>query len=417
MKTPPKLRTLRLSSLVMVASLSFQACLDDDTVGPSQATDAGAREFPDNLGEDSHMLALARAIPGFGGYWYESAGGPFVIALTDAGAGGFSTARQAVSASLLADVTHALPPTQRAAQAPRRFVEREVEYSFIELARHRARLRPYLPSIPGVASLEMDEESNRIGIGLTDLSATKAVEDLASALAVPLAMISFHRTGEVRASSVSSVEPYTSNGPTLRKTISVPDSSLRAGYQVTSKGGSTCTLGYTALRAPAAQQVFVSNSHCSKAEFSLDSGYWGQPAAPYTVAQEIRDPKARWCYWLTLPIRVFDIPIPFPAPFPIPIIPHKCRDSDSALMRIDTTIATIALGEIARTTKKSNCDNCAMPLDIDANNPTIKITSSRQYNVANESLDKIGRTTGWTYGVVEHTCIDWFSEGALVIDA
>ena len=189
------------------------------------------------------------------------------------------------------------------------------------------------------------------------------------------------------------------NGPTLRHRISVPDSSLRAGYQITANGGGTCTLGFTAIAR--GEPVFVSNSHCSRDAWSLDHGSWGQPYTSPPVGVEIRDPGRRLCLEFNPAV-----PLPFSLP---PFIPHPCRDADAALIRVHAAAPDIALGQIARTTDRSNCEDCSMPLDIDEDNSTIEITSFQGFNVLWETLHKIGRTTGWTYGYVVQTCVDWFS--------
>lgn len=94
-------------ALLGVAACERPARLEPETSGPPGAG-AEARAMAEELGEDPHMVALAREIPGFGGYWYESPGGRLVVALTESSAAGsFPVARRAVLARLAADVTHA----------------------------------------------------------------------------------------------------------------------------------------------------------------------------------------------------------------------------------------------------------------------------------------------------------------------
>ena len=78
-----------------------------------------------------------------------------------------------------------------------------------------------------------------------------------------------------------------------------------------------------------------------------------------------------------------------------------CRNADAALA---SAAIPIQLGTIARPAQSSGCEACAVPTDIDANNPTLIITSRWNSVVENETLHKIGFTTGWTYGVVEDKC-------------
>jgi hypothetical protein len=51
------------------------------------------------------------------------------------------------------------------------------------------------------------------------------------------------------------------------------------------------------------------------------------------------------------------------------------------------------------------------PLTIDHVNPTFTITSQNTNVFENEELQKVGRTTGWSYGIVEDTCNDYNING------
>lgn len=400
-KFPPSVRRgFRLPLPVMLATFGW-ACIDDDPTEPG-ARDPNAGEAAEGLdawlGEDAHMLDLAREIPGFGGYYYEPGGGRrLVVALTEADAGGFPAAREAVSARLAADVTRAASGVP-VAEAPRpEFVKRVVEHSFIELARHRARLRPHVFAVPEVVSLAVDEELNRVVIGLEDPSAKAAVMALVNELAVPADMISFSQTSAVRMgnrySGESPPHPSLSEGAgTLRLDGPTADGKLRAGYQVQAEGGKICTLGFTAVLDNGAL-VFVSNSHCSKIPWRPDFGEWGQPDTSNMVGVEVSDPRPRRC-WKGM--RRVD-----------------CRNSDASMMAVDTDVS-IALAEIGRTEKRHRVcnrkfhdpfvDYCSTI--VDSLSPVIYISNTRSRSEKNDVLDKVGITTGWTWGYVKETCED-----------
>ena len=180
--------------------------------------------------------------------------------------------------------------------------------------------------------------------------------------------------------------------------LATPDSAWRGGYQIASNA-SWCTLGFVAYNETG-QKVAITNSHCTDNDFAFDGGYFGQPTRTWTHAREIEDPNPKWCLWWQPPIKIGPIPIVPPLP-----LPHKCRDADAAVLGVDWE--DIGWGQIARTIDRSGCENCAMSVKIDQDNPTISITGVRSYNIANEILHKIGRTTGWTYGAVEQTCEDY----------
>ncbi len=364
-------------SLALAFLVFSQACVDDEPTAPPGAREVTAPTSQEELGESQLMLDLAREIPGFGGLYYEPGGERLVIAMTEANRAGFPAARQEVFASLAADVS---PPSMADAAAVD-FVERVVEHSFIELARHRARLRPGLFAIPEVVGLHVDEEFNRIGIGLEDLSARAAVLDLAMELSVPVEMLSFSEETPIRQLRISSGKRYTpsSSGRTLQDVITIPDARLRGGYGVKALGGSYCTLGFTAmLTERPTSSVFVSNSHCSRIPYRTDYAVWGQPDSLELnlVGHEILDPKPRRCTkWR-------------------PFFRHDCRESDAALIVV-TADRGIALGDIARTTLRDDCaSDCS--ITVDTANPTIRISSAKRSNMGNDELDKVGAETGWT---------------------
>ena len=129
-------RKLCTFALAMVTLLFTQACLDDDRLEPPQATVAEVQEFPEELGEDPHMLALARDIPGFGGFFFEPGTDRVVISMTGASTVGVQDAQQAVLATFATAVG---PSSSMADGRPSEFVARVVEYSF--LGRLRAKHR------------------------------------------------------------------------------------------------------------------------------------------------------------------------------------------------------------------------------------------------------------------------------------
>lgn len=82
------------------------------------------------------------------------------------------------------------------------------------------------------------------------------------------------------------------------------------------------------------------------------------------------------------------------------------------------------LGRIARTTTRYQ-DTPTQPdpvtgdpvrvpvLEVDAANPFFKIGSEQKRSVLGEEVNKVGRTTGWTYGPVIETCINTLVSGTV----
>lgn len=413
-----------LLSAALVALVAFSAC---EPLGPPKSEvsgppTAGADEHAarEALGEDAHMVALASEIPGFGGYWYEydsdrspgAAGADrrpdgrrLVIALTEGSAGSFPAARQAVLGMLSPSLT-----SGSREPAPE-VVERVVEYSFIELARHRLRLRA-LFAVPEVVSLGVDEEVNRVVIGLDDPSAKATVLALVTELAVPTEVISFSQRSRVKMLGVSSAESPPdplSSSTTLTLRGRVPGGRLQGGFQVEADGGGICTLGFTARLANGVA-VFVSNSHCSMTPWRTDFGNWGQPVASDVVGYEIEDPRTRKCWktkWKFIPWR------------------YDCRDSDASMVAVNSDVS-ISLGRIGKTIKPlRDCTLSPIPVplgpehcirNLDPITPTLRVTSTKSSSNDGDILDKMGSATGWTWGYVLRTCEDVRGDSGVVIE-
>lgn len=392
--------------LAVLSVMSTHACQDDhptefrsgDDNGPGEATPLLTAQ----LGENPQMLDLAERIPGFGGFFFEPDGDRIVVAMTAAGAAGFPEARQAVSAA----ITDVGPLRTAHARSPV-FVERVVEYSFIELARHRSRLRARLFAIPEVVSLSVDEASNRIAIGLTDQSAAVQVQDLAIELRVPLEMLSFGEASRVELLRKSTNEVHPVSGA-----HTLQDSSwlrkVRSAYKidVSSAPRGACTLAFPALLVEdySAMQGFVSASHCSGQAFALDSEHWYQPVAPTGIdfGWEHRDPDPFPCTYTDESGDDVDY--------------DRCRNADASFV-LTTLLAEqtnpLALGQITRTVDRMECTgtgsdllDCDGSIEVDTLNLTIPVASRGGPPVQNEWLDKIGQMTGWNYGLVHSTCVD-----------
>ena len=396
---PPPVTACTIRSLALLMLTFGQACDDHNPPAtPTSAWDAESHEAApvpvDELGEPPYMLDLAREIHGFAGIYLEPGTDRIVIAMSETEAAAFSSARQAVLARLARPTGSPPMPEGRALQ----FVERAVEYSFIDLARHRARLRPRIFAIPGVGSLEVDEEFNRIKIGLLDSSARKAVEQLTNDLAVPAGMISFSATSAVDELYLPVNEASMSQHPDSG-TLRARTERLTAGYRVQAVPERYCTLGFTAVPERSRVELFVSASHCSQTRWSTDGGIWFQPAFnlathdDYSVGDEMLDPEPHDCLrneWV-----------------------QRCRHSEATVVAVDTTppyrIPPIALGQIARTTERVDCNDCSASVQIHEYDKSMTITDVRvdRGGMVGEILDKVGHQTGWTYGRVSSTCVDY----------
>lgn len=86
----------------------------------------------------------------------------------------------------------------------------------------------------------------------------------------------------------------------------------------------------------------------------------------------------------------------------------KCRHADAALILASRPLQ---FGKIARTTERTGLDVTGAALTINHTNPTFTISGRSDHVYENEILDKVGKTTGWSYGAVEDTCTDHSIDG------
>ncbi len=360
----------------------------------------------DELGESPILLALGREIPGFGGIYYEPGEGGgaedrLVLAVTEAGAGDLPMARKAVLTAL----GQFAPPTADAAEMLRRVVE----HTFLEMAEHRARLRPRLFAMNEVVSLSVDEKFNRIRVGVTDLAFASAVEGVAVELGVPEAMLEIVRDSPAEGLAATVDDSPGSPSPASRRlllTDRIPDRRLAGGYDAgnPAKQDAPCTIGFTTVsnvwtERDGRTKGFVSASHCTKEPHEpddADESDWKQPYSYSHGSPGSREGLVGEELWDLEPERCER--------------GARCRHADAAVMEVDEDSAGIAFGKIARTVEAQEyCEPNVVGgcrLLINPRNPTFTIIFERPWPLVGRSIHKVGRTTGWTYGTVHETCAD-----------
>ncbi|HEU0053197.1 MAG TPA: hypothetical protein VFQ39_08460, partial [Longimicrobium sp.] len=89
----------------------------------------------------------------------------------------------------------------------------------------------------------------------------------------------------------------------------------------------------------------------------------------------------------------------------------KCRVSDSSRGLYDVGIVNV-LGRIARTASRGSLTGS---LTIDAVNPFFTINGEQGSAVVGEEVNKVGRTSGWTFGNITRTCVDTSVQGSQVL--
>ena len=206
------------------------------------------------------------------------------------------------------------------------------------------------------------------------------METRLSGLGIPRSAYATIITGPVRLSSDAMARVPARIGMTESLTDDLAE--FEGGLRIGRSGSGSCTLGFNAYWGESA--ALVTASHCNGPTDS-DSIWTDNPqdwfqASTSTgtqIASDEYDPVGWSCAGQ-----------------------HTCRYSDAALQFYSTSGYTMA--SIARTVERVTGSGS---LVIDGTTPHIEITGWQMYSVWGQTIDKIGRNTGWTYGHVSATCV------------
>ena len=347
---------------VSVLAIIVGAC--GDPSGPDAEAVRRRAEAQQRMlqGLDREFAQLAREVSGFGGLARRSDGSA-VLLLTDPTKA--ATARQAVAAK--ARLFGRLDPS--------RIEVRAVKFDYVQLTDWRERLRSL--DVPGLVFLDIDESANHLRIGVEQGTSHDVVTSEVAKLDIPADAV-----------TVEDSEPITPMA-TLQDQIRPAVGGIQIAFIVPNAPPGTlglCTLGFNARIAGSSDTYLVTNSHCSGLQGGVQHTGIFQPfptSLANLIALEHADPDyfEDGCY------------------------PHRrCRIGDVSIARyLPGVEATV--GAIARTTLRGLT---AGSLTIDDRQPTFTITDQQPFALMGQTLDKVGRTTGWTVGTVVATCIDTF---------
>jgi hypothetical protein len=348
-------------ALAAAAIVALGSCSDDTTQpsapgGPSAAPDMALTAAQQDLADDP--VALARTVPGFGGFFVDAQGTPTVY-LTNAGQ------RAAAEQALGPWFRERGRPAAALRVLPARF-------AWTDLERWYAQATPEALAVPGAVFADADEAGNRVHIGVEHAAAASQVRSVLARLGIPAA-----------AADVEIVAPIRQLA-TLRGTVRP----VVAGVQINFPGF-LCSIGFNATRQTV--KGFVTASHCTTTQGGVEStSYWQplQSIKPVKIAIETVDPG----YRTTL------------AGCPVG---RRCRRSDAAFAKY-VNATTNTLGRIARTGSTNSTD-----LTIVGGWTVTSNATSSSFTVG-EIVNKVGRTTGWSRGQVVATCVTVNVSGTLI---
>jgi len=340
------LRTTRSAALA-VALLALWTAACTDVPGPA----APAAPLPETLPSaiPSPMDVVAREVPAFGGFFLDANGTPTAY-LTDA--------------SQRARLERALAPVLREHGLDVAQLQIRVgAFRHEELQRWFTDATPEVLNLPGVVFIDNDEANNRILIGVEHPGAAGLARAAAARLGVPHAAVEVVQT-----------EPFVP-AATLRER----HRPVRGGLQI-HFSSFLCTLGFNAVRS--GQNSFITNSHCTATQGGVENTQYFQPTSsvdPTPIGVEVADPT-------------YFTGSPCPSG-------RRCRYSDSSRARYNSGIS-FDLGGIARTASRGRFSGSLEVVGF------FNITAERANPIAGSTVNKVGRTTGWTYGTVTNTCVN-----------
>ena len=236
------------------------------------------------------------------------------------------------------------------------------------------RSSPEVLAVAGTVFADNDERIGKVVIGIENMRAQGAVR---AAMA---------RAGVAESDYVVELTQPILNMATLRDVMRP----TRAGLQVHFTRY-VCSLGANVDHAGG--RSFIINSHCTGKQGGVEGTTYAQPSRdidPTVIATEVDDP-----------LYVSGGACPKG---------KKCRHSDAARALYSSGTASNR-GEIALTT---GINNGSLTLSGDVGVITGQDNSTKSFPIG-LTVNKVGRTTGWTQGQVTRTCVNTGVSGSTVL--
>ncbi len=346
---------LAVPALAAAAVLLATASCTDQT-DPNAPALPGAPAAPAvTQGRGLDPNALAQGVPGFGGFFFDASGAPTVY-LRDPGQH--------------AAVERALAPFLQAEGLSRAAVQvRPGDFDWSQLERWFGQATEAVLAERGGVFVDADEAANRVRIGVERGYVARA-RGLVARLGIPAAAVLVEETEPIHLAA------------SLRDRVRPIVGGLQINFP-----GYLCTLGFNAVRN--SQNSFITNSHCTKTQGGTEGTPYWQPTQtvdPVQIGTEVDDPG----YFR----RTNGCPKG-----------RRCRWSDASRAAYASGIQ-FTLGRIAQTTGANN------------NSVTISgsfsITAEGSASVG-QTVNKVGRTTGWTQGAVTNTCVNTGVSGTNIV--
>jgi len=363
-----RFRSLQLG-LASAAALALAACQDNSnpTAPSNPPLSAGVQASP-GTGLPS-AAEFARQVPGFGGFYLDRTGAP-VVYLTRGSS-------RAPAERLLAGY---LAEKGLSAAAVRVL---EARYHWQQLERWQAAASEEALAVPGAVYVDNDETSNRVKIGVENLGLAGQVRAATARRGIPDDAVLVERTDPIIQVA------------TLQNVVDRP---VRAGVQINFPGF-LCSVGFNATAGSrTGQQSFVTASHCTTTQGGVESTPYWQPLQSVDgtqIATEVADP----------------VYVKGGAGCPRGKV---CRYSDaSRAAYVDGS--NQALGLIAQTSGPNNGSLTITGSFSITSDDCVGTSNTGGCLATGSTVNKVGRTTGWTQGRITNTCVDTGVQGSRIV--
>ena len=332
--------------------------------------------------DEERFVELSKSIPSFGGYYLDRGGNVVTYVADEAN---FARGRSVMS-DRLRSRSLGIPLTDRV----RGIIVRKGQYSFLQLSRWRDSVYTHLLGTGGVLFDDLDEAINRVTIGLDESAFEQERTELLprlQALGIPQEAVHIEPTGRIVARAGRKAASPGAALLTASTNLIFMADTLAGGFLITPYG---CTIGIVGDSANV--RVFVTASHCSSSVYHVDGTRYQQGDGRY-VGAESADPlsNSQYCSFINGGYHCY-----------------PGRGSDANLVRIFAGIPS-RRGVIAR--PSTRVSGGAGPTDLDQARPWIYVTSTENGHPVGTTVDKIGYSSGWTYGTILNSCTDEWVNG------
>lgn len=304
---------------------------------------------------------VTEQVPGFGGYFLNENGQPTAY-LLDPSSDRVGEVEDALKGAFGENILQRGDSPRRAVDDPQLQLL-EGAYSMDDLLTWRERALGVFEFDTAVF-VDLRERNNNLTVGIDNLENQGTIEDYLAGQDIPLEAV-----------DIVEAERRTPHAHDLRSSFSSAQGGIEIGLSGTN---SFCSHGYVASLN--GNLGFVTNSHCTSQRGSVTGTNYDNPSNGGQIGEETADPSYQNCYSGS----------------------RSCRKSDAAF--IDYNDETSASAAVARPQNWAGPSSSSGTLDIDHGNE-LRVRGGKAQPVSGEMIDKVGRTTGWTWGFVQNTCI------------